>query len=817
MKLKSNLISRVVITTTLLLCVAAANSAEVTIRWVGTIQSTDIRFEGQFNFPTDDPAATSIIDLLTVGTNTDVVVSDGITSQTWGYNVAAPPFDSLRFRYCPGGESQCGIPAPGAFVASFSPSWTGTPLETDCGAFTPAPCLVQVMTFVGEDPPIARVNTDISLATANFTFEIVSNPAEPFILRQTLSSNQPGFGRPVALDGNVALVGAPGGSGTASSLNIVNGNVLQTFDNPNPSTSGAVATDFYGGSVDLSSGRVLIGAQSEDIAAIDSGAAYLFDAATGDLLRTLTHPIPIDGTGGFGQDFGRGIALNGNHALIGTFRGGAFFFDVVTGELLFSFPGLSPDPESLALSEQFIAIGDITNTTGATSAGAVQLFDKATGSNLRTFFNPTPSAFDFFGRSVAIDDNRILIGAGQVDFNGISNAGEAYLFDVNTGLLMHTFRDPTQNTNAFFGRHLDIEENQIVISSEGDSEVHIFDAVSGNRLQTLTEQTPFGFFGVSVDLDQGNLLVGSVSGGAFLYGIQGPINAPPTAEAGPDQAIRAGDTVFLDGSASFDDNTATAALEYAWSFSSLPGGSTAVLLGADTAMPTFFADLTGTYAVQLVVTDEGGLTSPPDEVMISSDNLAPTANAGLDQLVIVDSTVFLDGTSSTDPESDPLTYSWMISSAPQGSTAALIGAAAAMPSFVPGLEGLYEVTLVVSEFIGPGAPDSVEIMAVSSEQFAIIAIVSAGESIVALGPEQVTTQGNQNALMNFLTQATVAIQEGDVAEAINKLQKALSRTDGCILRGNPDGNGPGRDWITDCPEQTVVYNSLNSALTALTP
>ena len=107
MKLISHLISRAVVIAMLFLYVAAAHSAEVTIRWVGTIQNTDIRFEGQFSFPTDDPAATSIVDLLTVGTNTDVVVSDGITSQTWSHILPAPPFDSLPFRYCPGGENQC--------------------------------------------------------------------------------------------------------------------------------------------------------------------------------------------------------------------------------------------------------------------------------------------------------------------------------------------------------------------------------------------------------------------------------------------------------------------------------------------------------------------------------------------------------------------------------------------------------------------------------------------------------------------------------------------------------------------------------------
>lgn len=299
-----------------------------------------------------------------------------------------------------------------------------------------------------------------------------------------------------------------------------------------------------------------------------------------------------------------------------------------------------------------------------------------------------------------------------------------------------------------------------------------------------------------------------------VNGIPGA-NEAPTASAGNDQSVRVGDTVTLDGSASFDDNTPSNLLQYSWNFSSLPDGSGAILTGSDTAIPSFVVDLPGNYVAELIVTDEAGLESLPDDVVISSDNLAPTASAGLDQLVIVGSTAFLDGSGSSDPEGDFLTYSWTISSAPIGSTAALIGADTATPSFVTDLEGLYDISLSVSDPVGPGTSDGVEILAVSSEQFAVVEIVSAAEIIVPLGPEQVTTEGNQNALMNFLTQATVAVQEGDLAEAINKLQKAISRTDGCALRGAPDGNGPGRDWITSCSDQEAVYASLNSALDAL--
>ena len=53
--------------------------------------------------------------------------------------------------------------------------------------------------------------------------------------------------------------------------------------------------------------------------------------------------------------------------------------------------------------------------------------------------------------------------------------------------------------------------------------------------------------------------------------------------------------------------------------------------------------------------------------------------------------------------------------------------------------------------------------------------------------------------------------------ARDKLQKSIDRTDGCALRGTPDGDGDRRDWITDCAAQTPVYGLLTTALGALTP
>ena len=294
------------------------------------------------------------------------------------------------------------------------------------------------------------------------------------------------------------------------------------------------------------------------------------------------------------------------------------------------------------------------------------------------------------------------------------------------------------------------------------------------------------------------------------------VDDPPTADAGEDQAIRAGDTVFLDGSASFDDNTASVNLGYQWTLDTAPAGSTATLIGSMTATPSFTADLSGTYTVTLVVTDAANQTSAPDSVVVSSDNLTPTAVAGPDQLAIVGNTVLLDGSGSSDPENDPLGYSWAITGSPAGSTATLSGSDSATPTLVPDVEGLYDIRLVVSDLLGPGAPDTVTINAVVPEGFAEIIIVESGQVVADLDPTDVTSVGNQNAVGNFLSQAMTAIDSGDIAKAIRKLEEAISRTDGCSLRGAPDGNGPGRDWVTSCPEQVPLYDSLNSALSALT-
>lgn len=91
-------------------------------------------------------------------------------------------------------------------------------------------------------------------------------------------------------------------------------------------------------------------------------------------------------------------------------------------------------------------------------------------------------------------------------------------------------------------------------------------------------------------------------------------------------------------------------------------------------------------------------------------NDAPIADAGSDQLnVDISTTVSLDGSGSSDPDGDALTYSWSIVQAPSTSTAALSDATVVDPTFTPDVGGSYVFALVVSDGQLDSASDTVGI------------------------------------------------------------------------------------------------------------
>ncbi|MBX3458678.1 MAG: S8 family serine peptidase [Planctomycetes bacterium] len=191
----------------------------------------------------------------------------------------------------------------------------------------------------------------------------------------------------------------------------------------------------------------------------------------------------------------------------------------------------------------------------------------------------------------------------------------------------------------------------------GAWQVIITDNQTGSNSGTLQ------WLGLEIDL--------TVTGGA---------NNPPVAEAGPNQSVNEGTLVNLNGTGSFDPDGDP--LTYSWSQTS---GPSATLNNPTTATPSFTAPGVGSTQIcvfQLVVNDgRGGISSDTVNITVNdvpAPNQPPVANAGANFSITSGQPGNLNGTGSSDPNGDPLTYSW----AEIGSSFMFLsGANTATPSF----------------------------------------------------------------------------------------------------------------------------------------
>ena len=317
----------------------------------------------------------------------------------------------------------------------------------------------------------------------------------------------------------------------------LNGTLLETFSNPNPSNG-----DFFGVAAALDPDTIVIGSAGDDADAADGGRVYEF-AIGGDGNPTQTFSDP---TSTASDQFGFPMAALGADRFVAgaqganTEAGELHVFDVTTGLLVQTLQ--HPDSTfSLVISvsafgPDHVLVGSEDFTVGTVAAaGGVFLFDIATGNISLTIENPAPEFDDAFGIDVAaLGTGRIAIGADLDNPGGLNNAGTVYLYD-GAGALIDTINKPVPVAADEFGFSLAaVGTGALVIGApSGDS----LDSFTGpGEVWVLTDLCP---------ADSNNNGTVNVTDLLALLAKWGPCSAPCPADNTGDGTVNVTDLLAL--------------------------------------------------------------------------------------------------------------------------------------------------------------------------------------------------------------------------------------------------------------------------------
>ena len=347
------------------------------------------------------------------------------------------------------------------------------------------------------------------------------------------------------------------------------------------------AWDYFGWSIAVDNNLVAIGANKDDVYGQDSGSGYVFNATTGEQITKL-----IPNAGNEDQKFGLSIAIDDGIVVVGapedrnngTWTGAAFLFDASTGELITKL--LASDGDwgnefgwAVAIDDGIVAVSAMILGLGGGDGGAVYLFDAATGEELAKLRPLDKDGSAEFGFSLALSDGLLAVGATNDRGNG-SFSGSAYVFDIATGEQIAKLVPNDGERADEFGYAVDIDNGYVVVGSRGDDDngsfsgsAYLFDAATGQQIVKFlpNDGAEYDVFGKSVGIDNGIVAVGATQaswrgyiGKAYLFDAatgeqivrMAPSDGQPDARFGSAIAIQ-NDVVAVGAQADFNNGAPT--------------------------------------------------------------------------------------------------------------------------------------------------------------------------------------------------------------------------------------------------------------------
>ncbi|MBL4697582.1 MAG: FG-GAP repeat protein [Phycisphaerales bacterium] len=203
------------------------------------------------------------------------------------------------------------------------------------------------------------------------------------------------FGLSVATQGGTVVVGVPNDDDNGSqSGSVYIFDAITGFERSKLIPTDGQSLAFFGGAIAIDNGTLAVGARFDSGSAQNAGAAYLFDIATGELLTKLV----ANDSDQF-ENFGSSIDIDGGIVAVGAWKdgfngadsGAAYVFDASTGEQMFKMiatDGSSQDVfgGSIAIDNGVMVAGAYQSDNQGNNSGTVYTFPQLT--------SPCPADFN---------------------------------------------------------------------------------------------------------------------------------------------------------------------------------------------------------------------------------------------------------------------------------------------------------------------------------------------------------------------------------------------------------------------------------------
>ena len=298
------------------------------------------------------------------------------------------------------------------------------------------------------------------------------------------------FGGSVAISGNTAIIGANANAGAVAgtgfaSVYVRNGSswVLQQ----KLTASDGAVEDAFGSAVAIAGDTIVVGAFSDSVGTNQSqGSAYVFVRSG----TTWTQQQKLTASDGASFDiFGRSVAIAGDSVVVGAAssnvstnvdQGAAYVF-VRSGTTwteqikLTAADGAASDffGDSVAIAGDTVIVGATEDTAGAnTQQGSAYVFVRSgnTWSQEQKLTAGDGTAFDYFGFSVALSGNTAVVGTLQ-DIGTNFQQGSAYVF-VRSGSTWTQQQKLLADDGAAgdsFGNSVSVMGDTIMLGAAGDT------------------------------------------------------------------------------------------------------------------------------------------------------------------------------------------------------------------------------------------------------------------------------------------------------------------------------------------------------------